>query len=91
MKAMFNDQVIAQGETVNVEGYEYFRPDDVKMEFLKKTGDTYTCSWKGVCDFYDVLVGDRTSKGASWVYPDPTPEADNIKGRFAFGMDVKVI
>ena len=88
---MFNGEVVAESDdTVNVEGYDYFPPETVRMELLKKTGDTYMCSWKGVCDFYDVLVGDKTSKGAAWVYSDPKPEADNIKGRFAFGMDVKV-
>jgi uncharacterized protein (DUF427 family) len=90
MKATFNERVIAEGETVNIEGYEYFRPEDVNMEFLKKNNETYTCSWKGICDFYDVAVGDKTDKGAAWIYPAPKPEAANIAGKMAFGMGVAV-
>jgi uncharacterized protein (DUF427 family) len=90
MKAIFNGQIVAEGETVNVEGYEYFRPEDVRMEFVKENGDTYTCSWKGECSFYDVVVGDETDKGAAWIYPEPKEEAKNITGRMAFGMKVKV-
>lgn len=75
---------------MSVEGYEYFRPGDIHMEFLKKNGDTYTCSWKGECDFYDVVVGDKTDEGAAWIYPEPKPEAKHIAGYMAFGMNVKV-
>ena len=90
MRAKLNEQVIAEGETINVEGYDYFRPENVNMEFLKKTDQTYVCSWKGECEFFDVIVGAAVSKGAGWVYPNPKKEAENIAGRIAFGMDVKV-
>lgn len=91
MKAIWNDQVIAESDgTVVVENNHYFPPESVKMQYLTKNGDTYTCHWKGVCDYYDVTVDGKTAKGAAFMYPDPTPEAQNIKGRFAFWQGVQI-
>lgn len=54
VKAIFNGEVIAESDKcIEVEGNQYFSQDSVKKKFLKKSGNTYTCSWKGVCDYYD--------------------------------------
>lgn len=91
MKATWNNKVIAESEdTVVVESNHYFPPESVKTEYLKKNGDTYTCPWKGDCDYYDVTVDGKTSKGGAWMYPNPTEAAKNIKGHFAFWQGVEV-
>lgn len=91
MKAIYNNTIIAQSDkTVEVEGNHYFPPESVKMEFFKKSGNTYTCTWKGTCDYYDVSVEGNTAKDSAWMYPEPTKPAENIKGYFAFWKDVKV-
>ncbi|MDE2078927.1 MAG: DUF427 domain-containing protein [Patescibacteria group bacterium] len=91
MKAIWNNRVIAESDdTVVVEGNHYFPRESVKMEYLAKNGDTYTCPWKGVCDYYDVTVDGKTAKGAAFMYPDPKPEAKHIKGYFAFWQGVAV-
>lgn len=91
MKAIWNKKVIAESDdTVVVENNHYFPPESVKMEYLKKNGDTYRCHWKGVCDYYDVTVDGKTSKNGGWMYPNPTNPAKKIKGRFAFWQGVEV-
>ena len=91
MKAIWNDTIIAEStETVIVEQNNYFPPESVKMEYLKKSGNRYKCFWKGVCDYYDVVVGDSVNKDAAWMYPDPTEAAKKIKGRFAFWKGVQI-
>ncbi len=91
MKAVWNNTVIAESDdTVVVENNHYFPPESVKMEYLKKNGDTYTCRWKGVCDYYDVTVDGKTSKNGAWMYPNPTEPAKKIKSRFAFWQGVEV-
>ena len=91
MKATFNGAVIAESDaTIVVEGNHYFPPDAVNMEYLHTTGNQYTCPWKGVCDYYDVIVGDQTAAQAAWMYPQPSLAAQKIAGRFAFWKQVTV-
>lgn len=91
MKAVWNNQIIAESDdTVEVEGNHYFPPESVKMEYLTKNGEKYTCPWKGECDYYDVTVSDKTAKNGGWMYPEPKPEAEHVRGRFAFWQGVVV-
>lgn len=91
MKAVWNNRIIAESDdTVVVESNHYFPSESVNLEFLNKNGDTYTCPWKGVCDYYDVTVGDKTVKSGAWMYPKPSEAAEQIAGRFAFWKGVKV-
>ena len=92
MKAMLGDTIIAESnDTIVLEGHYYFPPDSVRVEYLRKNGDTYVCSWKGTCDYYDVVVGDdMVSEGAAWSYPNPSDKAQNIAGWFAFWKDVEI-
>ncbi len=91
MKAVFNDTIIAQSNTtIVVEGNHYFSPESVRMEYLVKTANTYTCPWKGVCDYYTVRVGDNSEEDAAWMYPAPKEAAESIAGRFAFWKGVVV-
>ena len=70
MKAILNNQIIAESDdTVVVEGNHYFPPDSVKMEFLKKSGNTYQCHWKGLADYYNVVVGEQICADCAWIYP----------------------
>ena len=90
-RATWNDTVLAESsDTVAVEGNQYFPLADVGREYLRPTETHTTCHWKGVASYYDVVVGDRANKDAAWYYPDPSPAADQIKGRVAFWRGVKV-
>jgi uncharacterized protein (DUF427 family) len=87
MRAIYNDQVIAESDnTVVVEGNHYFPPDSIKKEFLTESGTHTTCPWKGVSSYYN---GDK-AEDAAWYYPNPRTLAEDIKGYIAFWHDIKV-
>lgn len=99
MKAIWNDQVIAEADKddlIYIERNWYFPPDKVKQDFLKKSDTPYTCPWKGVCQYFDVGEGDNWSKDNAWAYPEPKPSAiEIVKKDFsnyvAFWRDVQVV
>jgi uncharacterized protein (DUF427 family) len=98
MKAIWNDQVIAETDKENliyIEGNWYFPPDSVKKEYLEKSPTPYTCPWKGVCQYFNVVHDGKSSPDNAWSYPDPKPSAiDTVKKDFkdyvAFWRDVQV-
>jgi len=91
MKAKFNNKVIADSDNhITLESHAYFPPKAVHMEYLKKSDKQYTCPWKGVCDYYDIIVDGKVAVGAAWMYPKPSKAAHNIKGYYAFWKDVEV-
>jgi uncharacterized protein (DUF427 family) len=98
MKAVWNDQVIAEADKedlVYIEQNWYFPPSSVRQDFLQKSDTPYTCPWKGVCQYFNVGQGDKWSKDAAWSYPDPKPSSLDIvkkdyKDYVAFWRDVKV-
>lgn len=91
MKAVWKNKVIAESDkTVVVENNHYFPPESVNTEYLKKSGNTYQCHWKGLADYYNVVVDGETNEDAAWVYPEPTEAAKEIKGRFAFWRGIEV-
>ena len=98
MKAIWNDQVIAEADRVDliyIEGNWYFPPTSIKQEFLQKSDTPYTCPWKGACQYFNVSDGDTFSEENAWSYPNPLPSAiDTVKKDFsnyvAFWRDVSV-
>ncbi len=91
MKAIWNDQVIAESsDTVVVEGNHYFPLESVKADVLKPSTTHSTCPWKGVASYYSLEVGGKENKDAAWFYPTPKDAAKNITGRLAFWKGVRV-
>jgi len=98
MKAIWNDQVIAEADKddlIYIEQNWYFPPSSVKQDFLRKSDTPYTCPWKGECQYFDVGQGDKWSKDNAWSYPEPMSSAiDRVKKDFsnyvAFWRDVQV-
>ncbi|MGF1534768.1 MAG: DUF427 domain-containing protein [Bernardetiaceae bacterium] len=92
MKAIWNDQVIAQSnETVVVEGNHYFPPEAIQKEFFKPSIHSTYCPWKGKASYYSLEVAGKTNDNAAWYYADPKPEAKQIKGYIAFWKGVQVM
>ena len=92
MKAIWNNEVLAQSEaTVVVEGNHYFPADSLNMNFFKASDKQTTCHWKGVAHYYDVSVKDQLNEAAAWFYPAPKPEAKQIKEYVAFWKGVQVV
>lgn len=98
MKAVWNDQVIAEADKedlIYIEQNWYFPPSSVNQDFLRKSNTPYTCPWKGDCQYFDVGQDDAWSADSAFSYPQPKPSAiDIVKKDFsnyvAFWRDVQV-
>lgn len=91
MKAIWNDQVIAESDkTVQIEGNHYFPADAINKDFFKDSDTKSMCHWKGEASYYNVELNGETNKDAAWYYADPKPQADGIKNHVAFWKGVKV-
>ena len=91
MKAVWNGTVLAESdETIVVEGNQYFPPESVKREYLRKRDTHTTCPWKGLSSYYSIEVGGKVNRDAAWTYLDPKPAAKEIKDYVAFWRGVSV-
>ena len=91
MKAIWNNQVIAESEdTIVVEGNHYFPAASLDRQFFESSAHTTVCPWKGTASYYDVVVDGERNAGAAWYYPDPKPAAKRVKDRVAFWRGVEV-
>mgnify|MGYP000435941571 CR=1 FL=1 len=91
MKAIWNDQVIAESnDTIVIENNHYFPPSSIKKEFYKESQTQSVCPWKGTASYYTLEVNGQENKDAAWYYPDTKQMANNIKGYVAFWKGVKV-
>ncbi|MEV0295409.1 DUF427 domain-containing protein [Nocardia sp. NPDC050710] len=92
VRAVWNDVVLAESDdTVVVEGNHYFPAEAINKEYFA-VSDTHTvCPWKGTASYYSITVDDRTNADAAWYYPEPKPEAEQIRDRVAFWRGVDVV
>jgi uncharacterized protein (DUF427 family) len=89
--ASWNGTVIASSdETVVVEGNHYFPLSAVSEGVLTASATTSVCPWKGTASYYSVVVDGQTNADAAWYYPEPKPEAEQIRDRVAFWKGVEV-
>lgn len=90
-KAIWNGQVVAESDqTEVVDGNHYFPVEAIEQEFFKPSETTSVCGWKGTASYYNLVVDGQENKDAVWCYRDPKPEAENLKGRYAFWKGVEV-
>jgi len=98
MKAIWNDQIIAEAdknELIYIEGRWYFPPASVKQDVLRKSDTPYNCPWKGDCQYFDIGSREQSGQDNAWSYPEPLSSAINIVGKdfsdyIAFWRDVAV-
>lgn len=92
MEARWNGHVIARSNaTVVVEGNHYFPLEAVDAAFLKPSAKQTLCPWKGAAHYYTLDVDGAQNPDAAWFYPEPKPEAAQIRGRVAFWRGVTVL
>jgi uncharacterized protein (DUF427 family) len=91
MKAIWNNQIIAESnDTVVIENNHYFPPESIKQEYFNSS-DTHTrCPWKGLASYYTLLVNGDENTDAAWYYPEPSDAAKSIKGHVAFWKGVEI-
>ena len=91
MRAVWKGQVLAESdETVVVEGNHYFPPEAMRREFFAPSATHTTCPWKGLASYYTVNVEGASNEDAAWFYPEPKPEAAQIRDYVAFWRGVTV-
>ena len=92
MKAVWKDTTIAESdETLTLEGNHYFPPDSLQRQYVAMSLTTTRCPWKGMSSYLNIGVVDQVNADAAWYYPDPAPEASNIKNYVAFWKGVEII
>ena len=90
-KAIWNNVVLAESDDTQViEGNHYFPPESLARQFFRDSEAHTVCGWKGTANYYDLVVEDQVNSQAAWYYPDPKPEAAQIKGHVAFWKGVEV-
>lgn len=89
--ATWKNSIIAEApasEIVTVEGNMYFPLSSVKPEHIRPSSHTTVCGWKGLANYYDVIVDGETNANAAWYYATPKDAANEITGRVAFWKGV---
>jgi uncharacterized protein (DUF427 family) len=91
VKAIWDGAVLAESDDiVVVEGNSYFPADAIHGEYFQPSSHTTICPWKGSAHYYDIEVNGKKNPAAAWYYPEPSPAANEIRGRVAFWRGVKV-
>ncbi len=91
MKAVWNNTVLAESdETIVVEGNHYFPPSSIQREYFRDSTTHTICPWKGTASYYSIEVAGEVNADAAWYYPEPKPEAEEIRGYVAFWRGVQV-
>jgi uncharacterized protein (DUF427 family) len=91
MKAIWNDEVIAESDdTVVVEGNHYFPRTSLREDLLLPSETHTVCPWKGKASYYTLTSDGHTATDAVWFYPEPKPDAKAVRDRVAFKKDVRV-
>jgi len=62
----------------------YIPPEDIKIEYLQPTSKQSFCEWKGVANYYTIVVGEKSVPNCAWYYTNPTPAFAGIKEYVAF-------
>lgn len=91
MKAIWNNQVIAESDnTVVIENNHYFPPESINKDFFKPSITHTNCAWKGEASYYTLEVNGKENKDAAWYYPEVSQLAKSIEGYVAFWRGVEV-
>lgn len=89
MKAIWNNQIIAESKDVVMSGREcYFPFESLNVESLKKNKNIRYCYAKGSGSYFDLMVGGKVLCDGAWMYPRPYWEAEAISGMISFSNDV---
>jgi len=92
MKAIYNNQVLAESEdTKVVENNHYFPAESINKVYFKESSKHTTCPWKGEASYYSLEVDGKTNPDAAWYYPEPKDAAKQIKDHVAFWKGVEVV
>ena len=63
----------------------YLPPESIRKDLLvssRNRGRSF-CEWKGVAQYWDLVIADQCLEGAIWTYPDPSPTFRALAGWYA--------
>jgi uncharacterized protein (DUF427 family) len=90
-KAIWHGKTLAESPSVEiVEGNVYFPRETIDKRYFKDSATTTQCHWKGTAHYFTISVDGAENKDAAWYYPEPLPEAAQIKDFVAFWKGVEV-
>ena len=90
-RAVWNGAVIAESDhTIKIEGNDYFPPEGVRRKYLVESTTHTRCPWKGLANYYDIVVDGKANRDGAWYYPTPSPAAAEIKDYVAFWQGVRI-
>lgn len=78
MKVTVEGKTIAEAtkdQLIYIEGSWYFPPDSINKEYFENSPTPYTCPWKGVCQYFNIIIDGKKFEDVAWTYPDPYPGA----------------
>ena len=91
MKAIWNNEIIAESEhAIKEDGYYYFPKESVNKNFLKPSRDTSSCFLKGTATYFHIKAGKKRLTNGAWQYLYPSDAAKMVRNRIAFGDDVTI-
>jgi uncharacterized protein (DUF427 family) len=92
MRATWNGHVVADSDrTIELDGYRYFPPASVRMQFLQvapRTAADDRCPHS--VQFYNLSDGTRSSERAAWAYQAPRPSYAHVAHWVGFWNDVEL-
>jgi uncharacterized protein (DUF427 family) len=62
----------------------YYLPRSSVVVPVRATGRRTVCEFKGVAEYWDLVVGPAVVSGAAWSYEDPAPAYEVLRARLAF-------
>ena len=72
----------------------YYLPrDDVGVELFEPSYTTTRCPYKGIAHYWSLRSGERFEKDIAWTYPEPSHDAEAVRGLVCFvdaQVDMKV-
>lgn len=90
-RASWNGVTIAESDSFEVvEGNVYFPRAALRAEHFAESDTTSVCGWKGLANYFHVVVDGQRNADAAWYYANPRPAAANIRGHVAFWRGVTV-
>lgn len=74
-----------------IDGHWYFHPDQINMEYLKKTKRSWNCPDRGPAYWYDLESPELQSQNVAWAYEEPRADATHVMGYIGFwGIETAV-
>ncbi|MFH6967977.1 DUF427 domain-containing protein [Flavobacterium sp. FlaQc-28] len=91
MKAVFNNQIIAESDkTISFEGSTYFPKSSITEKYFKLSEKSSLCDEKGVAYYYNIEVNGEFRDEAAWCYSETTEYATKIENYVAFWRGIRI-